>query len=151
MPNQQIRELRAVGKAFAESDPDTVKIKSQERDWIRGDTLIALFDSLAPADTSQPRIRELFASLEASAFYQVQGDSASGNKPGLNYVTGRIIRLTFNEQDVETVTVTDQASGVYLTPLPADSAARRPPPGTRPPGSTVRRPPGREPMSGRRP
>jgi len=151
MPDQKIRELRAVGKAFAESDPDTVKIKSQERDWIRGDTLIALFDSLAPADTSQPRIRELFASLEASAFYQVQGDSASGNKPGLNYVTGRIIRLTFNEQEVETVTVTDQASGVYLTPLPADSAARRPPPGTRPPGSTVRRPPGRQAMPGRRP
>jgi hypothetical protein len=152
MPNQQIRELRAVGKAFAESDPDTIKIKSQERDWIRGDTLIALFDSLAPADTSQPPIRELFASLQASAFYQVQGDSASGNKPGLNYVTGRIIRLTFKEDAVETVTVTEKASGVYLVPLPADSAARRPArPGTRPPVNTVRRPPGRQAMPGRRP
>jgi hypothetical protein len=151
MPGQKIRELRAVGKAFAESDPDTTKIKSQDRDWIRGDTLIALFDSVAAADTTQPPIRELFASLQASAFYQVQGDSASDNKPGLNYVTGRIIRLTFKDQEVETVTVTDQASGVYLTPLPSDSAARRPPPGTRPPGNTVRRPPGRQPIPGRRP
>ena len=154
MPGQKIRELRAVGKAFAESDPDTVKIKSVERDWIRGDTLIALFDSLAPADTSQPDVRELFASGQASAYYQVEGDSANRSKPGINYVTGRIIRLVFKEKEVETVTVTDQVSGVYLAPLPADSAARRqPPPGARPPDTTTRRPPRppRQAPLGRRP
>jgi hypothetical protein len=139
MPDQKIRELRAVGKAFAESDPDTVKIKSVERDWIRGDTLIALFDSLAAADTAQPQVRELFASGQASAYYQV-GDTTNRSKPGINYVTGRIIRLVFKDKEVETVTVTDQVSGVYLTPLPADSAARRPP-ATRPPDTTTRRPP----------
>jgi hypothetical protein len=140
MPNQQIRELRAVGKAFAESDPDTVKIKSVERDWIRGDTLIALFDSLAPADTAQPDVRELFASGQASAYYQVAGDSTNRSKPGLNYVTGRLIRLVFKDKAVETVTVTDQVSGIYLVPLPADSTARRAP-GTRPPDTVTRRPP----------
>ena len=151
MPGQRIRELRAVGKAFAESDPDTVRIKSIERDWIRGDTLIALFDSVAATDTTQPPIRELFASVEASAYYQVAGDSASGNKPGINYVKGRVIRLTFNEQEVETVTVTDEVSGIYLAPLPSDSVARRPP-ATRPPQPPVRRPPDpRQAMPGRRP
>ena len=140
MPNQQIRELRAIGKAFAESDPDTLKIKSVERDWIRGDTLIALFDSLAPADTAQPDVRELFASGQASAYYQVEADTSQRDKPGINYVVGRIIRLVFKDKDVETVTVTDQVSGVYLAPLPADSAARRPP-GARPPEPATRRPP----------
>lgn len=151
MPGQKIRELRAVGKAFAESDPDTLKIKSVERDWIRGDTLIALFDSLAPADTSQPDVRELFASGQASAYYQVADSNRA--KPGINYVTGRIIRLVFKDKEVETVTVTDQVSGVYLTPLAADSAARRAP-GTRPPDSTTRRPPRprqEHPGRGRRP
>jgi hypothetical protein len=153
MPNQQIRELRAVGKAFAESDPDTVKIRSVERDWIRGDTLIALFDSLAPADTSQPDVRELFASGQASAYYQVAADSTNRSRPGINYVTGRIIRLVFKDKEVETVTVTDQVSGVYLAPLPADSAARRAAPGARPPDPTTRRPPRprEQPGRGRRP
>lgn len=45
MPDQRIRELRAVGTAYAESDPDTTRIVSDERDWMRGDTLIAVFDS----------------------------------------------------------------------------------------------------------
>jgi lipopolysaccharide export system protein LptA len=140
MPDQRIRELRAIGKAFAESDPDTTRIRSDERDWIRGDTLIARFDSLAPADTSKPQIRDLFAAGQASAYYQVAADSSNRSKPGINYVTGRVIRLAFKEREVETVTVTDQASGVYLAPLPADSTAR--PPGARPPGNPPRRPPG---------
>lgn len=142
MPGQRIRELRAIGKAFAESDPDTVRIRSDERDWIRGDTLIARFDSVAAADTTQPPIRDLFASGDASAYYQMAADSLNRSRPGINYVTGRLIRLVFKDGEVETVTVTDQASGVYLAPLPADSV-RRPgvarPPGAAPPGT--RRPP----------
>jgi hypothetical protein len=143
MPDQRIRELRAVGKAFAESDPDTIRVKSAERDWIRGDTLIARFDSLAPADTTQPPVKELYAAGQASAYYQIPADSGDRSKPGINYVTGRVIRLTFKDREVDAVTVTDQASGVYLAPLSADSAARRPPslgsPATRPP-ATVRPP-----------
>lgn len=142
MPDQRIRELRAIGKAFAESDPDTVRVRSEERDWIRGDTLIARFDSVATADTTQPPIRDLFASGEASAYYQMPADSVDRSRPGINYVTGRVIRLTFKDGDVETVTVTDQASGVYLAPLPADSVRR--PGAARPPGAVppaTRRPP----------
>lgn len=138
MPDQRIRELRAIGKAFAESDPDTVHIRSDERDWIRGDTLIARFDSVAAADTTQPPIRDLFASGEASAYYQVPADSLNRSRPGINYVTGRVIRLTFKDGEVATVTVTDQASGVYLAPLTADSVRR--PGAARPPAAT-RRPP----------
>lgn len=136
MPGQRIQELRAIGKAYAESDPDSARIISDERDWIRGDTLIARFDSIAPNDTTQPRIRDLYASGSASAYYQMAADTARRSKPGINYVTGRVIRLSFNDREVETVTVTDQASGIYLEPLPADSV-RRPPAATIPP----RRPP----------
>jgi lipopolysaccharide export system protein LptA len=149
MPGQRIRELRAIGKAFAESDPDTIRVKSDDRDWIQGDTLIARFDSIAPADTSQPPIRDLYASGQASAYYQMPADSANRSRPGINYVTGRVIRLSFKDGDVETVTVTDQASGVYLVPLPADSAARQPG-ATRPPATAPappRRPPGPTPQA----
>ena len=152
MPGQVIRELHAVGKAYAESDPDTLKVKTDERDWMRGDTLIALFDSVAAGDTTQPPVRELFASGSASAYYQVPADTANRSKPGINYVTGRVIRLAFKDGDVDAVTVTDQATGIYLAPLPADSAARRAGP-TRPPASTSppRLPPSEHPVRPRRP
>lgn len=141
MPGQRIRELRAVGKAFAESDPDTSKVLTSERDWIRGDTLIARFDSVAAADTTQPRIRDLFAAGEASAFYQIPADSGDRSRPGINYLTGRVIRLTFRDGEVDAVTVTDRVSGVYLAP--ADTAARARPtrPPARPPVPDRNRPP----------
>jgi lipopolysaccharide export system protein LptA len=141
MPDQRIRELRAIGKAYAESDPDTLRIQSDERDWIRGDTLIARFDSVAASDTTQPQLRDLFASGEASAYYQIAADSGDRARPGVNYVTGRVLRLVFADGEVETVTVTDQVSGVYLAPLPPASSA---PGATRPPAS----PPPRRPLPG---
>lgn len=141
MPQQRIRELRAIGKAYAESDPDTVRIESDERDWIRGDTLIARFDSVANTDSSPPRLRDLFASGDASAYYQIPADSTSRSRPGINYITGRVIRLVFDSIAVQSVTVTDQVSGVYLAPLPADSVA--PPAGTPPRRPPARQAPGR--------
>ena len=115
MPHQRIRELRAIRRAYAESDPDTTKIVSDERDWLRGDTIVASFDSLAPNDTtSKPRIRAILASGRASSFYQVPSNSGVKDKAGVNYVRGNRIHLDFAAGDVETVTVTDQVSGVYL-------------------------------------
>ena len=45
MPHQLVREMRAIRKAYATSVPDTTKIKSKERDWMKGDTILAEFDS----------------------------------------------------------------------------------------------------------
>ena len=149
MPNQRVREMRAVGKAYVESDPDSTKIKSDERDWLRGDTVVATFDSLATNDTtSRPPMRTVVATGQASALYQVapqRGDTTRARpapgKPGINYTRGRIIRLDFAKGEVETVTVTDKASGVYLEPGADSSAARRTP-------APVRMPPPRRPPRG---
>jgi hypothetical protein len=145
MPDQRIREMRGIGKAYAESDPDSLRIESDERDWIRGDTLIARFDSVAAGDTTQPRLLELFASGEASAYYQIAPDSGDRSRPGVNYVTGRVLRLEFAEREVESVTVTDQVSGVYLAPLPpgaTGATGSNRPPGAPPPIRPPTAPPG---------
>lgn len=115
MPRQRIKELRAIRKAYAESDPDTTKIVSEERDWLRGDTIIAVFDSIPPNDTtSKPKIHTIIASVRASSYYQVPSNSGQKNKPGLNYVRGNTIKIDFAAGAVETVHVTDQVSGMYL-------------------------------------
>jgi hypothetical protein len=124
MPDQRIRELHAVGQAFAETDPDSTKIRSQERDWLRGDTIVARFDSIPASDTAKkPVIRELIATGDASSYYQIPSNEQDKDKPGINYVRGGQIRVDFNEQEVSTVTVFDQASGVYLEPVTDTSTA----------------------------
>ncbi len=120
MPNQRLREVHAVGKAYANSIPDTSRIVSTERDWMRGDSVIAEFDSISPGDTtSRPQAKRIVATGNASSFYQMAGAGAGVGKgaPNLNYVRGRIITIAFAEKAVSTVNVTDQASGVYLEPF----------------------------------
>ena len=147
MPGQRIRQVRAVGKALAESEPDSTKITSVERDWLRGDTITATFDSIPAADTTaKPRIRELRAQVRATSFYQIPPDDSTSRCPKINYARGHEIRVTFDTGTVRRVTVADSvnADGVYLecTPAPTEAARAAPSsaprrPATSPPPSAV--------------
>ena len=113
-PNQRLREMHAVGDAFANSIPDTATVTSSERDWISGDTLVARFDSAAAGDSASTLPRELIATGNARSFYQFGNPEGVRDRPTMNYVRGRVIAIAFADGEVSTVTVTDQASGVYL-------------------------------------
>ncbi len=113
-PNQRLREMHAIGDAFANSIPDTATVTSNERDWISGDTIVASFDSAAAGDTTRAAPRELIASGSARSFYQFGNPEGVRDRPTVNYVRGRVIAIAFADGEVSTVTVTDQASGVYL-------------------------------------
>lgn len=47
MPDQQLREVRAFRDAVANTIPDTATIRTGEKDWVKGDTIFAFFDSTA--------------------------------------------------------------------------------------------------------
>ena len=114
LPNQRIHQIRAVGKAYATSIPDSATVKTADRDWMRGDTLIATFDSVARGDTAHtPPIKTIIAREHAHAYYHVKNESAK-DRPGVNYVTGRDIDISFLNGGVDTVKVRDKASGVYV-------------------------------------
>lgn len=49
MPDQQLREVRAFRDAVATTIPDTATIRTGEKDWVKGDTIFAFFDSTARA------------------------------------------------------------------------------------------------------
>ncbi len=142
MPNQRVRELHAIGNAYATTVPDTNTITTDERDWMRGDTVIAYFDSIpaAQADSNAtPPIKTIISSVDAKAYYHLRNNDGVKDKPGVNYVRGREINIDFADRQVQTVTVVDQATGVYLE-AETDSAARgtpgspstTPAPGTKP-------------------
>jgi hypothetical protein len=165
LPEQRIRELRAVRRAVARSLPDTAKVHTTERDVLTGDTILAHFDSVAARrdTTKTPPPRQIVAAGNATALYHLEASQSrqqSGPpRPALNYVRGRLITVDFDTGQVQTVTVTDSAYGVYLEPSTdsaADSTARRPgrrttPNGARPGGRAAppRRPGGIPPTASR--
>jgi hypothetical protein len=117
MPGQRLREVRAVRKAYANSAPDTAHFISTERDWMRGELIVAEFDSIAAGDTtSKPKPRRIVATGDASSYYQLAGSNRVSNLPNVNYVKGKIITVLFADREVSTVEVVEQASGVYIEP-----------------------------------
>ena len=147
MPDQRLRQVHALRDAFAQSVPDTSKIRTTKRDWLSGDTIFAYFDStgrVAPGDTThQPRIERLIARGHARSFYQIAARDTAAIGPAMNYVRGRDITVAFADRQVSKVTITDQAAGVYLEPAPrvADTTAKADTESTR--TSRSSRPPGR--------
>jgi hypothetical protein len=116
MPGQRVKEVRALRKAYAESNPDS-GIVSKQRDWMSGDSIIARFDSVPAGDTSsRPQVRQILALGNARSFYQMKNSKGPKAEPSVNYVVGKIIDIGFEERKVATVTVTDQAAGVMIEP-----------------------------------
>ncbi|HEY8833632.1 MAG TPA: hypothetical protein VIM21_14135 [Gemmatimonadaceae bacterium] len=116
MPDQRVREVRALRKAYAESNPDS-GVVSKKRDWMSGDTIIARFDSIPPTDTvTKPRVHQIVALGDARSFYQMKNSKAPADEPTVNYARGRVIEIDFEDRKVATVTVTDQATGVMIEP-----------------------------------
>lgn len=145
MPGQRVQRVRALRKAYAQGRPDTTKFliaPPDTTDWMRGDTIVAQFDSLAARDTTKnPSIKQLVASGHASSLYHMAPSDSAERRPQINYMTARIIRIDFNQQKVATVTTVDSISGVYIEPK-ADSTTRRRAGSAATPGTTA---PGQKP------
>jgi lipopolysaccharide export system protein LptA len=146
MPAQRMREVFAVRNAAAYGKPDTLRFRADTTDWLRGDTIIARFDSTG-ADTARSgaRLQQLQSLGKARAYYHLAPADSAMRRPAINYVTGREILITFRSQQVATVTVVEQAAGVYLEPRAGDPVTAQPPrvtPAvvTPPPPIPVRRP-----------
>lgn len=149
MPEQRVRTVMAFGRAVATGAPDTTKIKSEDRDVLRGDTVRAWFDSTAlPSDTSKrSKLTEIHALGTASSLFQIANKAGPKAPAALNYVRGKAIHILFDSGAVRDVLVDSAASGLYLEPVPdslSDSTkGKRPapakskvppaPPGKRPP------------------
>jgi lipopolysaccharide export system protein LptA len=148
MPNQRVRELHAVGGAVARTATDTLRIVSTERDVLRGDTLVARFDSTSADTTRNPPVKQIVARGNASSRQQIAARTGRLERPAINYVRGRGITVDFAEGTVGTVTVNDQVVGLYLEPSDslADSArSRRPAAAAAPPVRAIPLPPATRP------
>jgi hypothetical protein len=138
MPNSKVRELRAFGTAVAIAKPDTMKMKSEEDDVLRGDSVKALFDSIKVlTDTAaKAEVRRVTAMGNASSKVQVASRRGREFLPAINYIKGKYLVVEFDSNAVKHVSVDSAAMGAYYEPM-VDStlgdSTKRPP---------VRRPPG---------
>jgi len=126
MPDQRVREVHAVRSAAAEGKPDSTRFRADTVDWMRGDTIVARFDSTIARDTTRAaRMKEIVALGNAKSFYHLPPSDSTQRKPAINYVVGREILVSFDSAKVSRVTVIDQAAGVYLEPRAVRDTTRR--------------------------
>ncbi len=133
MPGQRAREIHAVGYAYAESKPDSLKFHTTEMDWMRGDTILAKFDTMPPKDTTQaPRIKQLIAIDSASAYYNMAPRDSTLCVPAMNYSRGSRIVVTFGAKGAEEVDVLGKTIGIFAEPNDSVPENRCAPPAKKP-------------------
>jgi len=131
MPGQRLREMHAVGGAVAEGNADSTRFRTDERDRLTGDTIVAHFDtaaSLVRDSTSKPKIRLLVSSGHATSLQHLPPRDTTLRTPAIVYVVGSAIDVSFDSGAVKTVRVQDDSlsTGLYLEPERPDSTRRRP-------------------------
>ena len=131
-PGQRLREVRGFGKAWLGG---TVHLGGKERDWMRGDTVVARFGTADSAGTSRALLTRIEA-RKAAQSYHVDTNTRVPSRPSINYARGDVIVVTMKEgatRGVDRVDIRGKVDGIQLeagsdtTAAPADSAAPRPP------------------------
>src|SRR5262245_11318293 len=147
-PKQKLQRVIAVGHAFSARQPDSLDLKMPEliqRDWLRGDTVIAYFieapDSVkakrAKSDsTAFDRVLDRLhaygsAAKPATALYRMRRQAAVDSAE-VGYITARRIEALFRDGAVSDVNASADVRGLYLQPQ-----RREPPAGQKKPGANA--------------
>ena len=138
-PGQQLKEVRGFGSAWLGGTIDSI---SKQRDWMRGDTVVANFVQRDSAGTKRAALSRIVARKGAQS-YHVSPSLKYPQRPSINYARGDIIVMTMSQAakgGVDRVDVRGQVDGIQLeageAPSAPDSTRPRP---ARPPGAPVTR------------
>ena len=126
-PGQQLREVRGFGTAWLGG---TIHAGGRERDWMRGDTVVARFATRDSAGTSRAVLRRIEA-RHAAQSYHLETNARAPGRPSINYARGDGIVVTMKDgqvRGVDRVDIRGKVDGIQLeaaadtTAIPADSA-----------------------------
>jgi len=138
-PAQQLKEVRGFGSAWLGGTIDSV---SKQRDWMRGDTVVANFVQRDSAGTRRAALSRIVARKGAQS-YHLDPNQRHPERPSINYARGDVIVMTMSQAakgGVDRVDVRGKVDGIQLEAAdavaPPDSARPRP---VSPPGGPVRR------------
>jgi hypothetical protein len=133
-PAQQLKEVRGFGTAWLGG---AVDLGSKQRDWMRGDTVVAQFVQRDSAGTKRSALSRIVARKGAQS-YHIDPNQKYPDRPSINYARGDLIVMTMKHgvrTGVDRVDIRGQVDGIQLeagdlTPAtdslgtPADSLPR---------------------------
>jgi hypothetical protein len=125
-PGQKLREVRGFGKAWLGG---TVHQPTKERDWMRGDTIVARFASRDSAGAQRAALTRIDA-RKAAQSYHIEPNRQSPARPSINYARGDAITVTMKDSlaaggGVDRVDIRGQVDGIQLEAA-SDSVAAPP-------------------------
>jgi hypothetical protein len=123
-PGQRLREVRGFRTAWLGGAVDTL---NKDRDWMRGDTIVAQFASTDSAGKSRAVLSRIEARKLAQS-YHLDPNSKSPRRPSINYSRGDVIVVTMRAPGVggvDRVDVRGKVDGVQLEPA-SDTVASSP-------------------------
>jgi len=116
-PGELLQQVRAFGRAFVGTIPAST---GGERDWMSGDTVVAMFTSWDSAGTPISALDQLDARGTARSFYRVESRSAATPLPSINYSRGERITVHMKSgglRGVDRVNIRGGVDGVHLEPV----------------------------------
>jgi hypothetical protein len=136
-PGQQLKEVRGFGKAWLGG---TIDPRTKQRDWMRGDTVVAQFVQKDSAGTQHAALSRIVARKGAQSFH-LDPSPRYPDRPSINYARGNVIVMTMKpgaQGGVDRVDVQGLQDGIQLEASdapPADSLKSRGDSLSRAPGS----------------
>ena len=127
-PAQRLREVRGFGKAWLGG---TIHAAGKERDWMRGDTVVARFSTQDSAGTSRALLSRIEA-RQAAQSYHLDTNTRVPARPSINYARGEAITVIMKDgitRGVDRVDIRGKVDGIQLeaasdtSATPGDSAA----------------------------
>jgi hypothetical protein len=141
-PGEQLKEVRGFGKAWLAGATDAI---TKQRDWMRGDTVVAQFVQRDSAGVKHSSLNRIVARKGAQS-YHVDPNGKFPQRPSINYARGDVIVMTMKQgvkTGVDRVDVRGQVDGIQL------EASDAPPDSTRPRADSTARAPAPTPASRR--
>jgi hypothetical protein len=112
-PAQQLKEVRGFGTAWLGG---TVDSASKQRNWMRGDTVVAQFVQRDSAGTKRAALSRIVARKGAQS-YHIDPNLKYPQRPSINYARGDVIVMTMKQgakAGVDRVDIRGQVDGIQL-------------------------------------
>jgi hypothetical protein len=113
-PGQRLREVRGFGRAWLGG---TIHQPTSDRDWMRGDTVVARFAARDSAGTQRAVLSRIEARKGAQS-YHLEPNERQPARPSINYARGDVITVTMKDSaaasGVERVDIRGQVDGIQL-------------------------------------
>jgi len=124
-PGQQLKEVRGFGTAWLGG---TIDPRTKQRDWMKGDTVVAQFVQRDSAGTQRAALSRIVARKAAQSFH-LDPSPRYPDRPSINYARGDVIVMTMRQgvrTEVDRVDVQGLQDGVQLeaSDVPAGDSLR---------------------------